>query len=57
MSNKSSYHRQPQSLARQHQLTLNTLGEPGLSSLSRYSCENQVVYGCGVSGRPVDLGE
>jgi len=46
-----------QSLARQHQLTLNTLFQGAWAVLlSRYSCENQVVYGCGVSGRPVDLG-
>jgi len=46
-----------QSLAR-HQLTLNTLFQGAWAVLlSRYSCENQVVYGCGVSGRPVDLGE
>lgn len=45
-----------QSLARQHQLTLNTLFQGAWAVLlSRYSCENQVVYGCGVSGRPVDL--
>ena len=46
-----------QSLARQHQLTLNTLFQGVWAILlSRYSGENQVVYGCGVSGRPVDLG-
>jgi len=58
MSNKSSYRQQPQHyLARQHQLTLNTLFQGAWAVLlSRYSCENQVVYGCGVSGRPVDLG-
>lgn len=45
-----------QSLAKQHQLTLNTLFQGAWAVLlSRYSCENQVVYGCGVSGRPVDL--
>ncbi|MEH1931936.1 condensation domain-containing protein [Nostoc sp.] len=45
-----------QSLARQHQLTLNTLFQGAWAILlSRYSCQNQVVYGCGVSGRPVDL--
>jgi len=37
-----------QSLARQHQLTLNTLFQGLAVLLSRYSCENQVVYGCGV---------
>jgi len=45
-----------QSLARQHQLTLNAISGAWAVLLSRYSCENQVVYGCGVSGRPVDLG-
>jgi hypothetical protein len=46
-----------QSLARQHQLTLNTLFQGVWAILlSRYSGQNQVVYGCGVSGRPVDLG-
>lgn len=45
-----------QSLARQHQLTLNTLFQGAWALLlSRYSCENNVVYGCTVSGRPVDL--
>ncbi|HBL14316.1 MAG TPA: non-ribosomal peptide synthetase [Cyanobacteria bacterium UBA11162] len=45
-----------QSLARQHQLTLNTLFQGVWAILlSRYSGQNQVVYGCGVSGRPVNL--
>jgi hypothetical protein len=45
-----------QSLARQHQLTLSTLIQGVWAVLlSRYSCENNVVYGCTVSGRPVDL--
>lgn len=47
-----------QSLARQHQLTLNTLFQGTWALLlARYSCQNQVVYGCTVSGRPVDLKE
>jgi len=45
-----------QSLARQHQLTLNTLFQGAWAFLlSRYSCQTSVVYGCGVSGRPVEL--
>ncbi|GAB4190114.1 MAG: hypothetical protein Fur006_31920 [Coleofasciculaceae cyanobacterium] len=45
-----------QSLARQHQLTLNTLFQGAWAFLlSRYSCQNSIVYGCGVSGRPVEL--
>jgi hypothetical protein len=45
-----------QSLARQHQLTLNTLFQGAWAFLlSRYSCQNAIVYGCGVSGRPVEL--
>ena len=45
-----------QSLARQHQLTINTLFQGAWAFLlSRYSCQTSVVYGCGVSGRPVDL--
>nr|QEO74617.1 condensation domain-containing protein [uncultured bacterium] len=45
-----------ESLARQHQLTLNTLfqGAWGLL-LSRYSGESDVVFGATVSGRPTDL--
>ena len=47
---------QLQTLAQQHRLTLNTLFQGAWALLlSRYSCQNQVVYGCGVSGRPVDL--
>jgi hypothetical protein len=45
-----------QSLARQHQLTLNTLVQGAWTVLlSYYSCKNDVVYGCTVSARPVDL--
>ncbi|HEY9653443.1 MAG TPA: condensation domain-containing protein, partial [Coleofasciculaceae cyanobacterium] len=45
-----------QSLARQHQLTLNTVVQGAWALLlSRYSGENDVVYGNTVSGRPVDL--
>jgi hypothetical protein len=45
-----------QSLARQHQLTLNTLIQGAWAVLlSRYSCHTQVVYGCTVSARPIDL--
>ncbi|MBW4575237.1 MAG: amino acid adenylation domain-containing protein [Aphanothece sp. CMT-3BRIN-NPC111] len=45
-----------QSLARKHQLTLNTLlqGAWGLL-LSRYSGENDIVFGTTVSGRPPTL--
>ncbi|MEO1349845.1 MAG: condensation domain-containing protein [Cyanobacteria bacterium J06635_15] len=47
---------QLQALAQQHRLTLNTLFQGAWALLlSRYSCQNRVVYGCGVSGRPVDL--
>ena len=47
---------QLQTLAQQHRLTLNTLFQGAWSLLlSRYSCQNQNVYGCVVSGRPVDL--
>jgi amino acid adenylation domain-containing protein len=47
-----------QSLARQHQLTLNTLVQGAWALLlSRYSGESDVVYGNTVSGRPVDLVE
>jgi len=59
MSNKSSYRQQPQ----RHNpgTAASAHAEHAISGawavlLSRYSCENQVVYGCGVSGRPVDLG-
>ncbi|MFP5270445.1 amino acid adenylation domain-containing protein [Coleofasciculus sp.] len=45
-----------QSLARQHQLTLNTLVQGAWALLlSRYSGESDVIYGNTVSGRPVDL--
>lgn len=47
---------QLQTLAQRHRLTLNTLFQGAWALLlSRYSCQTQVVYGCGVSGRPVDL--
>ena len=45
-----------QAWARQHQLTLNTLVQATWAILlGRYSCQNNVVYGCTVAGRPVDL--
>lgn len=45
-----------QSLARQNQLTLNTLVQGAYALLlSRYSRETDVVYGVTVSGRPADL--
>ncbi|MBD2040608.1 condensation domain-containing protein, partial [Microcoleus sp. FACHB-672] len=45
-----------QSLARQHQLTLNTLVQGAWALLlSRYSGEEDVVFGATVSGRPPDL--
>lgn len=45
-----------QSLARQHQLTLNTLVQGAWALLlGRYSGEEDVVYGSTVSGRPADL--
>jgi amino acid adenylation domain-containing protein/non-ribosomal peptide synthase protein (TIGR01720 family) len=45
-----------QSLARQNQLTLNTLIQGAYALLlSRYSRETDVVYGVTVSGRPADL--
>lgn len=44
------------SLAKQHHLTINAfLQGAWVLLLSRYSCKNEVVYGCTVSGRPVDL--
>lgn len=44
------------SLAKQHQLTLNTIVQGAWALLlSRYSGEDEVVYGVTVSGRPVDL--
>ena len=45
-----------QSLARQHRLTLNTLLQGAWALLlSRYSGEEDVVFGATMSGRPVDL--
>jgi amino acid adenylation domain-containing protein/FkbM family methyltransferase len=45
-----------QSLARRHQLTLNTLIQGAWALLlSRYSGEETVVFGTTVSGRPTDL--
>jgi hypothetical protein len=45
-----------QSLVRQNQLTLNTLIQGAWAILlGRYSCCDRVVYGCTVSGRPIDL--
>jgi amino acid adenylation domain-containing protein len=45
-----------QSLVRQHQLTLNTLVQASWALLlSRYSGENDVVFGTAVSGRPPSL--
>jgi hypothetical protein len=45
-----------QSIAAQHHMTMNTLIQGAWAILlSRYSCRNNVVYGCTVSGRPVDL--
>jgi amino acid adenylation domain-containing protein len=45
-----------QSLARQHQLTLNTLVQGAWALLlSRYSGQQDVVFGATVSGRPADL--
>ncbi len=45
-----------QVLARQHQLTLNTLVQGAWALLlSRYSGEQDVVFGATVSGRPTDL--
>ena len=44
------------SWAKQHQLTLNTIVQGAWALLlSRYSGEDEVVYGITVSGRPVDL--
>ncbi|NJL35433.1 MAG: non-ribosomal peptide synthetase [Leptolyngbyaceae cyanobacterium SM1_4_3] len=48
--------KQLQTFAQQYRLTLNTLFQGTWALLlSRYSGQKQVVYGCGVSGRPVDL--
>lgn len=45
-----------QSLARQHQLTLNTLVQGAWALLlSRYSGEDDIVFGAAVSGRPPTL--
>jgi hypothetical protein len=45
-----------EALAQQHQFTMGTLVQGAWAVLlSRYSCQNEVVYGCTVSGRPVDL--
>jgi amino acid adenylation domain-containing protein len=45
-----------QSVARQHQLTLSTLVQGAWAILlSRYSREEDVIYGSTVSGRPADL--
>jgi amino acid adenylation domain-containing protein len=45
-----------QSLARQHQLTMNTLVQGAWAMLlSRYSGQEDVVFGATVSGRPADL--
>ncbi|MEG5139388.1 MULTISPECIES: non-ribosomal peptide synthetase [unclassified Microcoleus] len=45
-----------QSLAKQHQLTLNTLVQAAWALLlSRYSGEEDIVFGTVVSGRPPDL--
>jgi len=45
-----------EALARQHQLTLNTLVQGAWAILlSRYSGEDDVVFGATVSGRPADL--
>lgn len=45
-----------QSLARQHQLTVNTLVQGAWAMLlSRYSGQEDVVFGATVSGRPADL--
>ncbi|NEQ95742.1 MAG: non-ribosomal peptide synthetase [Cyanothece sp. SIO2G6] len=47
---------QLQTLAQQYRLTLNTLFQGAWALLlSRYSGQDKVIYGCGVSGRPVDL--
>ena len=47
---------QLQALAQRYRITINTLFQGAWALLlSRYSCHQRVVYGCGVSGRPVDL--
>ncbi|MGH9959457.1 MAG: condensation domain-containing protein, partial [Pyrinomonadaceae bacterium] len=48
---------QLQALAREHRLTLNTLVQGGWALLlSRYSGEDEVLFGATVSGRPAELG-
>jgi amino acid adenylation domain-containing protein len=45
-----------QALARQHQLTINTLVQGAWALLlSRYSGEQDIIFGATVSGRPADL--
>ncbi len=45
-----------QSFATQHRLTLATLVHGAWAILlGRYTCRNNIVYGCTVTGRPVDL--
>ncbi|AUS99567.1 non-ribosomal peptide synthetase [Nostoc sp. CENA543] len=45
-----------QSIARQHRLTINVIAQAvWVLLLSRYTCQTEIVYGCTVSGRPVDL--
>ncbi|WP_427156900.1 condensation domain-containing protein [Aliinostoc sp. HNIBRCY26] len=45
-----------QSIARQHRLTINVIAQAvWVLLLSRYTCKTEIVYGCTVSGRPVDL--
>ena len=47
---------QLQSLVQRYRLTLNTLFQGVWALLlSRYSCHKHVIYGCGVSGRPIEL--
>jgi len=59
LSSRSSYQQQPQplqSLARQHQLTLNTCGAGRLGfAFEHYSSQKDVVFGATSSGRPVAL--
>ncbi|MCF4968121.1 condensation domain-containing protein [Nostoc sp. CMAA1605] len=45
-----------QSIARQHRITINVIAQAvWVLLLSRYTCQTEIVYGCTVSGRPVDL--
>jgi hypothetical protein len=45
-----------QSIARQHRLTINVIAQAvWVLLLSRYTYQTEIVYGCTVSGRPVDL--